>query len=177
MSDTAGTTPSIKRRLIAMVYETFLLLAVNMLAVALYLLVTRNSHAPVFQFGLKVWLFVVTGAYFTWGWTNSGHTLAMKTWRMQVVTNGGARLPLTTAVVRYLLAWGWFLPALVACALFGLKSKGEIGAAVGVGVLAWGLTAFLDRDRQFLHDRLAGTRVVALPKKTAAPRAAPAEAS
>ena len=177
MSDTAGTTPSIKRRLIAMVYETFLLLAVDMLAVALYLLVTRNSHAPVFQFGLKVWLFVVTGAYFTWGWTNSGHTLAMKTWRMQVVTNGGAPLPLTTAIVRYLLAWGWFLPALLACAALGLKDKSQVGAAIAVGIVGWSLTALFDRDRQFLHDRLAGTRVVALPKKTAAPRAAPAEAS
>ena len=160
-------TPSIKRRLITMVYETFLLLAVEMLAVALYLIVTRNNHAPVFQYGLKAWLFVVTGAYFTWGWTNSGHTLAMKTWRMQVVTNAGARLPLRTAIVRYLPAWGWFLPALLACTVLGLKDKVQIGAAVAVGVLAWGLTAFLDRDRQFLHDRLAGTRVVALPKRNA----------
>jgi len=154
-----------------MVYETFLLLAVEMLAVALYLLVTRNNHAPVFQYAMKVWLFVVTGAYFTWGWTNSGHTLAMKTWRMQVVTSGGARLPLRIAIVRYLLAWGWFLPALLACTALGLKDKAQIGAAVAVGVLAWGLTAFLDRDRQFLHDRLAGTRLVQLPKpvKTAAP--------
>jgi hypothetical protein len=44
-------TPSIKRRLITMVYETFLLLAVEMLAVALFLIVTRNNHAPVFQYG------------------------------------------------------------------------------------------------------------------------------
>jgi uncharacterized RDD family membrane protein YckC len=164
-------TPSIKRRLTAMVYETFLLLAVEMLAVALFLVVTRNNHAPVFQYAMKVWLFVVTGAYFTWGWTNSGHTLAMKTWRMQVVTNDGARLPLATAIVRYLLAWGWFLPALLACTALGLKDKAQIGAAVAVGVLAWGLTAFFDRDRQFLHDRLAGTRLVQLPKpaKTGAP--------
>ena len=158
-------TPSIKRRLIAMVYETFLLLAVEMLAVALYLLVTRNNHAPVFQYGLKVWLFIVTGAYFVWGWTNSGHTLAMKTWRMQVVTNGHARLPLTTAIVRYLLAWGWFLPALLACTALGLKDKGQVGTAIAVGVIGWGLTAYFDRDRQFLHDRLAGTRIVALSKK------------
>jgi uncharacterized RDD family membrane protein YckC len=170
-------TPSIKRRLIAMVYETFLLLAVEMLAVAVYLPVTHNNHAPVFQYGLKVWLFVVTGAYFVWGWTNSGHTLAMKTWRMQVVTNGHARLPLHTAVVRYLLAWGWFLPALVACTALGLKDKGQIAAAIGAGVVAWSLTAFLDRDRRFLHDRLAGTRIVALPKKRTAPAAAPAEAA
>ncbi|MCS0628503.1 RDD family protein [Telluria mixta] len=171
-------TPSIKRRLITMVYETFLLLAVEMLAVALFLVVTLNNHAPFFQYAMKVWLFVVTGAYFVWGWTNSGHTLAMKTWRMQVVTTGGARLPLTTAIVRYLLAWGWFLPALLACTALGLKDRTQIGATIAVGVLAWGLTAFLDRDRQFLHDRLAGTRLVLLPKpaKAGAP-AAPAEAS
>ncbi|WP_322399592.1 RDD family protein [Massilia luteola] len=170
-------TPTIKRRLIAMVYETFLLLAVEMLAVALYLLITLNNHAPVFQYGLKVWLFVVTGAYFVWGWTNSGHTLAMKTWRMQVVTADHARLPLTTAIVRYLLAWGWFLPALLACAALGLKDKGQVGAAIALGVLGWSLTAFLDRDRRFLHDRLAGTRIVVLPKKRPAPAAAPAEAA
>ena len=82
MHDTPSTTPTLRRRLIAMVYETFLLLAVEMLAVALFLVVTRNNHAPVFQYAMKVWLFVVTGAYFTWGWTNSGHTLAMKTWRI-----------------------------------------------------------------------------------------------
>jgi uncharacterized RDD family membrane protein YckC len=168
-------TPSIKRRITAMVYETFLLLAVEMLAVALYLLVTRNNHAPVFQHGLKVYLFLVTGAYFIYAWTNSGHTLAMKTWRMHVLTAGHDRVPLRTAALRYLLAWGWFLPALVACSLLGLKSKGEIGTAVAVGVLAWGLTAFLDRDRQFLHDRLAGTRVVLLPKRN--PQAVPAQAS
>ena len=171
-------TPSIKRRIIAMVYETFLLLAVEMLAVALYLLVTRNNQGgegPVFQYGLKVYLFLVTGAYFIYAWTNSGHTLAMKTWRMHVLTAGYERVPLRTAALRYLLAWGWFLPALLACSLLGLKSKGEIGAAIAVGVLAWGLTAFLDRDRQFLHDRLAGTRLVLLPKRTA--QAVPAQAS
>jgi uncharacterized RDD family membrane protein YckC len=178
MHDTPSTTPTLRRRLIAMVYETFLLLAVEMLAVALFLVVTRNNHAPVFQYAMKVWLFVVTGAYFTWGWTNSGHTLAMKTWRMQVVTTGGARLPVRLAIVRYLLAWGWFLPALLACAALGLKDKAAIGTAVAVGILAWGLTAFLDRDRQFLHDRLAGTRLVLLPKRTkAGAPVAPATAS
>lgn len=175
-------TPSIKRRLIAMVYEAFLLLAVAMLAVASYMLVTLNSHAPLAQFGLKVWLVLVAGAYFVYCWTNSGHTLALKTWRMHVVTTGGARVSVRTAVLRYLLAWGWFLPALLVRALFGLHGKGETAALMTVGIAAWALTAFLDRDRQFLHDRLAGTRVVALPKRTAAagtavPPAPAAEAS
>jgi uncharacterized RDD family membrane protein YckC len=166
------STPSIKRRLIAMVYETFLLLAVDMLAVALWLLVTRNSQAPLAQHGLKLFLFVVTGAYFVHSWTDSGHTLAMKTWRMRVIKRDGARLPLRTAVLRYLLAWGWFLPALLACGLLGLKDKQQIGIALAAGMFAWALTAFLDRDRQFLHDRLLGTRLVSMQRKTAAQPAA-----
>jgi uncharacterized RDD family membrane protein YckC len=156
--------PTIKRRLLAMVYEAFLLAAVEMLAVALYLVVTLNHHEPVFQHGLKAFLFLVTGAYFMYSWTNSGHTLAMKTWRMHLVADGHPRVPLRTAALRYLLAWGWFLPALAACAAFGLKSKTEIGWAVAIGILAWAATAWFDKDRRFLHDRIAGTRVVSLQK-------------
>ena len=159
-----AATPSIKRRLTAMVYETFLLLAVEMLATGLWLLATRNSHAPVFQHGLKLFLFLVTGAYFVHAWSGSGHTLAMKTWRMRVLGLTGGRVALRTALLRYLLAWGWFLPALIVCGRLGLKDKGQIGIAIGVGVLAWASSALFDRDRQFLHDRLAGTRVVSLPK-------------
>ncbi|ALK98148.1 hypothetical protein AB595_18000 [Massilia sp. WF1] len=172
MSDTPSSTPTIKRRLIVMVYETFLLLAVEMLAVALYLLVTRNSHAPLAQHGLKVFLFLVTGAYFVWSWTDSGHTLAMKTWRLRLTGDGQGRVPLRTAVLRYLLAWGWFLPALIVCAAFGLKGKAEVSAAIAIGVAGWALTAFLDKDRQFLHDRLAGTRLLQLPKAAKASKTA-----
>jgi uncharacterized RDD family membrane protein YckC len=92
----------------------------------------------------------------------------MKTWRMRIVADGHARMPLRTAMLRYLLAWGWFLPALAACALLGIHSKGGIGIALAIGIVAWSMTALLDRERRFLHDRLAGTRVVVLPKAQAA---------
>ena len=158
------TTPTLKRRLTVMLYEFFLLFAVEMLAVLLYILATGNRQEALFQYGLKLFLFIVTGAYFTWCWTNTGHTLAMKTWRIQVVKPGHARLPWRTAIVRYLLAWGWFAPALLVCAVFGLHARGEIAIALAIGIVAWSLTALFDRDRQFLHDRLAGTRLVALAK-------------
>ncbi|MDY0977331.1 RDD family protein [Massilia sp. CFBP9012] len=157
-------TPTVKRRVTVMVYELFLLFAVEMLAVLVYLLLTGNRQEPLFQHGLKLWLFLVTGLYFTWCWRDSGHTLAMKTWRIKVAQAGHARLPWRTAIVRYLLAWGWFAPALLVCAAAGLHAKGEIAVALVVGIAVWALTAFLDKDRQFLHDRLAGTRLVQLPK-------------
>ena len=160
----ATPTPTVKRRVTVMVYEFFLLFAVEMLAVLIYLLLTGNRQEPVFQYGLKLYLFLVTGLYFTWCWRDSGHTLAMKTWRIKVVQAGHARLPWRTAIARYLLAWGWFAPALGVCAVFGLHARGEIAVALAIGIVAWSLTAFLDRERQFLHDRLAGTRLIQLPK-------------
>lgn len=158
-------TPTIKRRLTVMVYELFLLFAVEMLAVLVYILITGNRQEPVFQYGLKLFLFLVTGLYFTWCWRDSGHTLAMKTWRIKVVQAGHARLPWRTAIVRYLLAWGWFAPALLACAVLGLHARGEIALALAIGMAAWAATALFDQDRQFLHDRLAGTRLIFLPKQ------------
>ncbi len=170
----AVVTPSLKRRLISIVYEAFLLTAVEMFATGVFLLATQNRKGPLFEHGLKAFLFLVTAAYFIHFWTDSGHTLAMKTWRIKLVKVGYAKVPYGTAALRYLLAWGWFLPALAVCWAFHITSKGAVSAALAIGVLAWAMTAFLDKDRQFLHDKLAGTRLIALPKPVKAAKTAAA---
>lgn len=157
--------PSVRRRLMAMVYEAFCLFAVCAFAIGLYMLLTLNSQHPVAKFGMNLWLVAVAGAYFMWCWIDSGHTLAMKTWRMKVVKLGHAKVPFKSALLRYVLAWGWFAPALAVCWALELHKPGQIGIALLVGIVPWAMTALFDRDRQFLHDRLAGTRLIALPKK------------
>lgn len=159
-----ATPATLARRLICMVYEALLLTAVELFAVAVFLLVTQNRHTPFYEHALQCTLFLVTAAYFIHFWTDSGHTLAMKTWRIKLVLPGYARVPIRIAAMRFMLSWGWFLPALLACYLLKLSHKGQIGIALGIGVVAWALTAFLDKDRQFLHDKLLGTRLIALPK-------------
>jgi uncharacterized RDD family membrane protein YckC len=61
----------------------------------------------------------------------------MKTWRIRLQTKSGNRLSLNRALLR-----------------MGLATIGYL--TVGISIL-W---ALLDRDQQFLHDRLAGTRLV-----------------
>lgn len=80
----------------------------------------------------------------------------MKTWRLMLVRADGTALDGKTAMLRYLAAW--IGPALALLACLALQRTG-LGAhafwLLGVNFL-W---AFLDPDRQFLHDRIAGTRV------------------
>jgi len=148
----------------AMVYEAFCLFAVCAFAIGLYMLVTLNNQHPLAKIGMNLWLVTAAGAYFMWCWIDSGHTLAMKTWRMKVIKVGHAKLPFRTALLRYVLAWGWFAPALLLRAVFDLHGKAETAILLGAGLLAWSASAFLDKERQFLHDRLAGTRLIALPR-------------
>lgn len=148
-----------------MVYEAFLLTAVEALAVFIFIFATGNRQEPGYRAGLMVFLFLVTAAYFIHSWSGSGFTLAMKTWRIKVVKVGCAKVPFRNAAIRYLLAWGWFAPALAVGALLDLHHVKEWALTLAIGLAAWALTAFLDKDRQFLHDRIAGTRLIALPKK------------
>jgi uncharacterized RDD family membrane protein YckC len=166
-SSSPVATPTLKRRLICLVYEAFLVTAVVMLAMFVFLFAVQKLDPKVALYGREIVLVVTAGAYFIYCWTGSGHTLAMKTWRIKLVMLGHAQVPFRAALVRYVFAWGWVLPALATCWAFGLTGKadaGKMAAALGINIIAWGLTAFLDKDRQFLHDRLAGTRLISLPK-------------
>lgn len=156
--------PSVRRRLLAMLYEAFLITAVEALAIFVYIFATGNTHSAAIDHGRNALFFLVAALYFIHAWSGSGHTLAMKTWRIKLVMPGHARVPLRPAALRYLLAWGWFLPALLVCYAFHLRSTAQVGSALAIGIACWALTALLDKDRQFLHDKIAGTRLIALPK-------------
>lgn len=121
-----------------MLYESLLLLGV-LSATFILPLVLLGVFAKVDLGPALTWLYLfsVLLAYFLWFWLNNGQTLAMKTWKLRLVGSDTERLRPTQALLRYLAAWP--------CLLLG-----------GIGVL-W---ALFDRDRQFLHDRIAGTRIV-----------------
>jgi uncharacterized RDD family membrane protein YckC len=158
-------TASLKRRLLAMVYEALLLFAVLFAATLPFSTLLEQRHALYRRDDLQYWLFVVLGVYFCWFWRHGGQTLAMKTWRIRLITREGASLSWTRAIPRYVMAWLWFLPGLAAARY--LDAQGWMLVALPVlNMLLWALAVFLDRDRQFPHDRLAGTRLVQLPPIT-----------
>ena len=156
----AGQTPSLRRRLACFVYEGVLLFGVVMVAGLLFAMLTGQRHALHGKAALQAFLFVVLGLYFVWFWSHGGQTVAMKTWRIRVERRDGAVLGPARALARYLAAWLWFAPALLALWLAGSSTLGAVGAALTAGVLAYALSSRLHPQRQFWHDALCGTRLV-----------------
>jgi uncharacterized RDD family membrane protein YckC len=159
----------IVRRLAASLYESLLLAALAL--VVGFALVPVLSGAPALpadesalpllrpvaqaiSFGC---LFALLGAYCVWGWSGGRQTLPMKTWRLAMEATDGAPVRVYRAALRY-AAW-WIGPAVAIGAYVGLRPLGHGRWALALLAVnyAWVL---VNADRQFLHDRVAGTRVV-----------------
>ena len=163
-------TPGVWRRLAALLYEGLLLFGVVMLAGWVYGIVTQQRHALHGRTGLQAFVFVVLALYFVWFWTHGGQTLAMKTWKLRVETADGRPLTWGRALARYLLAWMWVLPSLLAVRLAGLSGGWVVSLTLAAGIGAYALVARLHPDRQFLHDALCRTRLVDAPPPPTRPR-------
>ncbi|MDP1654310.1 MAG: RDD family protein [Rhodocyclaceae bacterium] len=154
MSD-ASSLPlaGIRRRLAGMLYESMLLLGVLSVSFILPHLALGIGWEIVLPGPvLIVHVFIVLGIYFVWYWRHGGQTLAMQTWKLKIVGVDSGPPELRQLLLRYFLSW----PSV----LF-----------YGAGLI-W---AIFDRDRQFLHDRLAGTRIVSVAQPTRALTPPPAE--
>lgn len=125
------------RRFLSLLYELLLLIALLLIGALPFAIFAhgadRIAARPLFQ----LYLLALAGAYFIWQWLHGGQTLPMKTWHIRLVTRDGASLTPRHALARFVFALAGSL-------------------MLGVGFL-W---ALVDRDGQFLHDRLAGTRIV-----------------
>lgn len=118
-------------------YEALTVLALWMLASAIVTSFHDDATSGWARALLQEISVLMMATYFLWCWTHGGQTLAMKTWKIRVVTLEGNPLSLLQALKRFVLS--------ALCVLAG-----------GIG-LWW---ALIDKDRQFLHDRLNNTRLV-----------------
>jgi uncharacterized RDD family membrane protein YckC len=128
-----GTTPGLPRRLASMVYEASLLFAVAFFAAWVFFFASggRDATAGGMRHLLQLFIGLFFAGYFLWSWLRGGQTLAMKAWRIRLVDVTPLR-----ALLRFALALA-LVPTLIS--------------------IVW---SFFDRERQFLHDRLVGTRLI-----------------
>jgi uncharacterized RDD family membrane protein YckC len=135
--DSGEQRATLARRALSLIYEALLLAALLLAGSLPFVMMTQGIDDRFARPLLQVYLVVLTGAYFTWQWLRGGRTLAMKTWRLRVVARGGAPLTWRHVLKRYFVALAGSL-------------------LLGTGFL-W---ALVDREGLFLHDRLAGTKII-----------------
>jgi uncharacterized RDD family membrane protein YckC len=127
------------RRLLAMLYDSFLLAGILFLAATPVVLATggQATATPLARFAFQICLLGVIFLFFGWFWTHGGQTLGMRAWRLRALREDGSPMNWAQAAYRFGLA------------LISLS-------AFGFGFL-WTL---VDRDRLTWHDRWSKTRVV-----------------
>ncbi|KND57595.1 putative transmembrane protein [Candidatus Burkholderia verschuerenii] len=157
--DSPLRAPTLRRRLAAMLYEAVILFGVIFLAAYLFSTLTQQRNGLMLHNWLMAWVGIVLAAYFVWFWCHGGQTLPMKTWRLKLVDTHGQPVKPPRAFVRYLLAWLWFLPPLALHPILGLAVPQTL-LVLPAWVILWALAVRFDPARQFIHDRLAGTRIV-----------------
>ena len=157
----AGAAPGIARRIFSMLYEATLLFAVAFIATWLFQFAAGGAVVTGWQrTALQAYLAAVFAAYFLWCWLRGGQTLAMKAWGIRLVVPGKARVPPAIAIKRLVLA-GAFVGAFCAALLGAFMHRNPWIAFITLAISGSGIGwALFDRDRQFLYDRLAGTRLV-----------------
>jgi uncharacterized RDD family membrane protein YckC len=163
----AITTPSLTRRMACWLYEGMLLFGVMVSSGLVYFVAAywltglapgdMNVH-PQLKSGLQACSFLVLGLYFIWMWRR-GQTLAMKTWRIQIVDTAGQKISRQTALKRYVTSWVWFIPPLVASSAMGLTVL-QLSVLTLGWVAIWGVLSRFHPQRQFWHDAFAGTRLI-----------------
>lgn len=129
--------PGIQRRLVCMLYEGLVVFSILLIGFLMPQVVLSGFGWTVSPRALWLHILLLLLIYFVWCWLNGGQTLPMKTWKLRIINSDGLPLRPMQAVLRYLIAW----PSIL---LFG------------IGIF-W---VMFDKDQQFLHDRLAGTRIV-----------------
>jgi uncharacterized RDD family membrane protein YckC len=127
-------------RIAALIYDSFLIVAIWMLSSLLLVATTDLGEAmtgPLYQ----AFLYFELLAFYVYFWSFKGQTLGMQVWRLQVINESGGLLNRRDALLRF------------------LSATPSIGC-LGIGFL-WIL---VNPERAALHDLFSGTRIIQLQK-------------
>jgi uncharacterized RDD family membrane protein YckC len=141
-----GANAGFGRRLAALIYDAFLLVALLMIFTGGALFFTHGAAVELATAGNWVYayrggLVLIIVGYYALNWLRSGQTLGMRAWRLRTVSDSDRPLTWSAVILR---------------AIFGFFAWAP--AALGV------LWLYLDPKRLALHDRLSKTRVVRLSR-------------
>ncbi|WP_108472679.1 RDD family protein [Rhodanobacter thiooxydans] len=157
---TTDTPCPLWRRLLALVYDLLIVVAIVMVVGLLCQLATggnliRTGATTVVPVWYQALQGAVVAAYFIGSWRRGGQTLGMRPWRIRVTRDDGGTLTLQQALIRVLVVAAPLVLLLLAPAA-GLRATLWTLLAVWAG---WFAVALFDPHRRALHDIAAGTEI------------------
>ena len=139
----APSAPGFLRRLAALTYDLFLLIAILFLATALLLpFTTGEAISPQQSIIYRIYLAVISFSFYGWFWTHGGQTLGLRAWHIKVLT-------LDQKPISWIQALFRFATAIVSWCFFGLGF----------------LWILIDKNRLSWHDHLSKTALFFDPPK------------
>ncbi|ARU57614.1 RDD domain protein [Oleiphilus messinensis] len=145
---------SLFRRLVAMLYDTLITVALLMVTTGFYKMIqakilgteklkqlTEAGHFDTDPL-LSSILFIVMFLFYGYFWTKSGQTLGMQVWHIRIQTREGYPVRWTQALLRFFMAW-------VSALCFGLGY----------------LWILVDKKKRAWHDHFSLSEVVRIPKR------------
>lgn len=150
--------PALPRRLIAMVYDTFLVLPLIMVNVAIgmgiHSAIAGGEAAPLHPQLVQLIVLLSIIVFFSAFWLKSGQTLGMQAWRVKLVATDGGR-PTVMQSVR--------------------RCMGALISAACLGLGYW--WCLFDRRGRYWHDYLSGTELMLVDKPVTAKKKSKAKSA
>lgn len=133
---------SLMRRLFAIAYDCFLLLALLFITTAIFNSLNHGTAIEsddMLYIPLVITLSVITFFFFSWFWIHGGQTLGLKTWRLRVIDTDFNPISWQQSSIR-------FFVAIISAGFFGIG-------------FFW---SFFHKERKTWHDIVSKTVVVDL---------------
>ena len=134
--ETGHVACGLARRMLVMLYDALVILALMMLATGLVLWIHPATLTAGKDFWYTLYLLAVWFLYLAWCWQHGGVTLGMRAWRVRLVTDN-------------LQPMSW--------AQSGLRFVASLISALPLG--AGFLWSLCDRDKRAWHDRWSRSRL------------------
>ena len=152
------------RRLAALLYDVFLLIAILFIAALPLPLFEEQIRTLWWVRTLEqIYLLLAWFFFFGWFWTHGGQTLGMKVWRMKLLRKDGSTPRWRDVLVRFGATSACFyaLLMLVGLGLLSVKSASILASVVVALSFLWIL---VDHEQRAWHDRISGTQLILIPR-------------
>lgn len=154
--------PTLVKRLLAALYDSFLILATAFIATALTLPFTKGNISASNNIYMSIYLLCVVYIFCGWFWTHGGQTLGMRVWKQRLISTNGNEVNWQQSFIRFITAvpaWFLFLVGII------LWIKSDIAVSI-INIPGWSLAlvgfiwVLLNFKSNSWRDKLSGTQVI-----------------